>query len=54
MGMYYGNSILTISAQTSERSTQGILKSLENLPRPKPVRLRVYPDSEQSYEVTVE
>lgn len=52
--MYYGNSTLTISALTSERSTQGILKCLDNLPNPRPVKLRVYPDDEHSYEVTVQ
>lgn len=53
MGLVYRNSAVTISALSSERSTQGILRSHGNLQKWPSVTMKVYEDNENR-QVTVE
>ena len=55
MGHIYRDSTLTISALSSKRSTDGILKpTIPPSVNPKPVHLRVFADDDREIEVRVE
>ncbi|KAI0893396.1 heterokaryon incompatibility protein-domain-containing protein [Annulohypoxylon nitens] len=54
MGEYYRCSTLMISASASEKSTRGFLIHEQEDSNLKPVKLGVYPNSDDSHQVTVE